>query len=74
MKRNEQTSDTNEEITINKDIVTRRVSAVTQSLITRFLIGNRSKSKEVVKALDGAAAWKQVIQIRQKRKLITVWW
>lgn len=56
MKRNEQTSDTNEEITINKDIVTRRVSAVTQSLITRFLIGNRSKSKEVVKALDGAAA------------------
>lgn len=39
-------SDLNEEIIINKDIVTRRVSAVTQSLINRFVIGNRSETRK----------------------------
>lgn len=42
-----QASDLNEEIIINKDIVTRRVSAVTQSLINRFVIGNRSETRNV---------------------------
>lgn len=34
----------NEEITINKEIAARRASAVTQSLINRFVIGNRSET------------------------------
>lgn len=41
------TYDFNEEIIINKDIVTRRVSTVTQSLINRFVIGNRSETRNI---------------------------
>lgn len=48
-KRQEKASDLNEEIIINKDIVTRRVSAVTQSLINRFVIGNRSETRNIKK-------------------------
>lgn len=75
-KRQAKASDLNEEIIINKDIVTRRVSAVTQSLINRFVIGNRSETRNIknrnVHTKSALRTSRQVIRLWQKRKLITV--